>query len=225
MLESTPRWGAGADAQDGMRTRCRKAPEESRRELRCNAILDAAEALFSERGFERTPLSAVVARSGGSLSTLYDEFGNKQNLLLAVVNRVREQAFSDFQEEDLICETPGALLIRFALRFHAYAMSARTVSMMRVVIAHSLNDPEFGRTFHDDMFNRVTARLAARFRQWACEGKADFQDPDLSVDVYLHSFLAHAPVATLMGMPAESTDPDTIIARLQPFLAYHRIAQ
>ena len=55
------------------------------------AILVAAEALFIEQGYERTSLAEIVRRSGGSLATLYDLFGNKQGLLHAIAIRWRDE--------------------------------------------------------------------------------------------------------------------------------------
>src|SRR3546814_8686691 len=59
----------------------------SPRERRQSAILDAAESLFLEQGYERTSLAEIVKRSGGSLATLYELFVNKQGLLRAIATR------------------------------------------------------------------------------------------------------------------------------------------
>lgn len=59
----------------------------SPRERRQSAILDAAESLFLEQGYDRTSLAEIVKRSGGSLATLYELFGNKQGLLHAIATR------------------------------------------------------------------------------------------------------------------------------------------
>src|SRR3546814_14932985 len=59
----------------------------SPRERRQSAILDAAESLFLEQGYERTSLAEIVKRSGGSLATLYELFGKKQGLVPAIAAR------------------------------------------------------------------------------------------------------------------------------------------
>src|SRR5688500_10647932 len=64
----------------------------SPRERRQSAILDAAESLFLEQGYERTSLAEIVKRSGGSLATLYELFGNKQGLLHAIATRWCDEA-------------------------------------------------------------------------------------------------------------------------------------
>jgi TetR/AcrR family acrAB operon transcriptional repressor len=56
--------------------------DESRRR-----ILDAAEALFAERGFERTSFASIARRSGISRGSIPWHFANKDGLLIAVVER------------------------------------------------------------------------------------------------------------------------------------------
>jgi len=65
--------------------------QDERRTARRQAILDAAEALFLEYGYPSVSLSTIVQRSGGSLATIYQMFGNKQGLLHAIAVRWRDE--------------------------------------------------------------------------------------------------------------------------------------
>src|SRR3546814_5445337 len=82
--------------------KCESAPcrmdGPSPRERRHEAILDAAEALFIEQGYDRTSLAEIVRRSGGSLATLYELFGNKQGLLHAIAIRWRDETMLERME-------------------------------------------------------------------------------------------------------------------------------
>jgi AcrR family transcriptional regulator len=49
-------------------------------------IVDAAEPLFAERGYERTKIQDIAAESGLSLGTLYSVFGGKAGVYDAVQN-------------------------------------------------------------------------------------------------------------------------------------------
>ena len=196
---------------------------DGRREERCQAMMDAAEALFLERGFERTSLNAIVARSGGSLATLYDAFGNKQKLLHAVVARMREKALNDLGDLAKQMSSPREVLLYVARRFHEFATEPRTIAFMRVVIAQSLNDPEFGRAFHRDMHQRTVEGLAAAFSQWTRQGKARIPDPELAANLYFASVMSDAPLKAMMGMAPEPTSEKILKARLEPFLEYFRV--
>src|SRR3546814_8551563 len=119
--------------------------DTTRREDRRQAILDAAESLFLEQGYERVSVNAIVQRSGGSLATVYDLFGNKHGLLYAVVDRARDEGLKGVEDIYAQDSRPGAILRELALRYHAFATAPRSPALMRLVIAQSLTDPEFGR--------------------------------------------------------------------------------
>jgi TetR/AcrR family acrAB operon transcriptional repressor len=67
------------------RRRIDEIGEESRRR-----ILDAAEDLFSTRGFERTSFVDIAERSGISRGSIPWHFKNKHGLLIAVVERAMD---------------------------------------------------------------------------------------------------------------------------------------
>lgn len=52
---------------------------------RRQAFLQAAREVFLEQGYEAASVNDVVRRAGGSLATLYAQFGNKEGLFQAVV--------------------------------------------------------------------------------------------------------------------------------------------
>ena len=65
-----------------------------RGEERVERILEAATTVFLEKGYRNARLSDIVARAGGSLSTLYRAFGDKQGLAHAIM----EQSIRAFGE-------------------------------------------------------------------------------------------------------------------------------
>src|SRR5215475_3768724 len=65
-----------------VRTPDREAPVATK-----DRILDAAEALFMEHGFEATSLRAITAAAGVNLAAVNYHFGSKQELFQAVLTR------------------------------------------------------------------------------------------------------------------------------------------
>lgn len=57
---------------------------EARHDVYRRAILEAAEAVFAERGFDATKMQEVAARAGVSVGVLYEVFPGKDALLDAV---------------------------------------------------------------------------------------------------------------------------------------------
>ena len=69
----------------------------SRNRPTAERILDAAEDLFARRGFDATSLSDVADRVGIRTPSLYSHFGSKQDLYVAVLERLLEP-FLDLHE-------------------------------------------------------------------------------------------------------------------------------
>ena len=60
-------------------------------------MLDAAVAEFTANGWRNTRLGDIVARSGGSMATLYRAFGNKKGLAHALIVREEEMLSNGLQ--------------------------------------------------------------------------------------------------------------------------------
>ncbi len=63
-------------------------------------VLDAAERVMAEDGFEATTLARVVAESGIPESSVYHYYGSKDGILLALMKRGAERFFADLPDPD-----------------------------------------------------------------------------------------------------------------------------
>jgi AcrR family transcriptional regulator len=68
----------------------RRTPQRTRGQQRVAAILEAAEQLFAEVGYESTTTNAIAARAQIPIGSIYQFFPNKEAILHAVANRYRE---------------------------------------------------------------------------------------------------------------------------------------
>src|SRR3546814_980697 len=118
----------------------------SPRERRQSEILDAAESLFLEQGYERTSLAEIVKRSGGSLATLYELFVNKQGLLRAIATRWCDEVMLRSLADDATRGLSSVeILQRYAHRQKELMESAHALALLRMLISESLRDPELAR--------------------------------------------------------------------------------
>ena len=72
-------------------TAMRRQPQHTRGQLRVEAILRAATAVFGARGFESATTNAIARRARASIGSLYQYFPNKEAILQAVVTRHRAE--------------------------------------------------------------------------------------------------------------------------------------
>ncbi len=74
-----------------MRKTLRRQPVQERAQHRIARILEAADALFAEVGYEQATTNAIAARAGASIGSLYQFFRDKQALLEALAQHYKEQ--------------------------------------------------------------------------------------------------------------------------------------
>lgn len=63
-------------------------------EARKNEILDVAEQLFAEKGFDHASTNDIIQRIGIARGTLYHHFASKEEILDALVERMTRQSIS-----------------------------------------------------------------------------------------------------------------------------------
>jgi AcrR family transcriptional regulator len=68
-----------------------KQPKRARGKARVAALLDAAGALFAEKGYEATTMTEIAQRAGAAIGSLYQFFPSKEALAEALVNHYIEQ--------------------------------------------------------------------------------------------------------------------------------------
>lgn len=153
----------------------------SRGEQRRRAFLDAAADVFLEQGYEAASVNEVVRRAGGSLATLYSQFGNKDGLFWAMVEEatlnfstsLRQQAQEDRPLEEGL-QAIGENYLELMLR-------PRSLALFRIMIGEAHKFPEMARRFFmmgpDQVRQTVAHYLAARAEVEGLE--LNKFDPDL----------------------------------------------
>jgi TetR/AcrR family transcriptional repressor of mexJK operon len=178
------------------------------------AILAAARELFLADGFERTSVDAIAATAGVSKRTVYDYFGDKRTLLLAVVEQAVQAlsaAVSTAIDENLrdVHDVEEALT-GFARGITASAIGSSDYSaLMRLLSTESANLPEL-RDKHWDVGEPEDA-VAERFAELDRRGLLVAPDARLAADHFVA--LTVSPFATnLAGLAVrDNIDSERLI--------------
>jgi AcrR family transcriptional regulator len=83
-------------------------------------ILDAAVAVFGERGYQNASMDQVAERVGVTKPVLYTHFGSKHGLLLACIARARAELLEVTSAAAAAASTPEEMLRRGTLAFFDY---------------------------------------------------------------------------------------------------------
>jgi len=143
----------------------------SRAELRRRAFLDAARDVFLEQGYEAANMSEIVRRAGGSLATLYAQFGDKEGIFLAVLER-RMKDVTDALEVELQTHTPVEEgLRRIGEQFAGKLVQAQSLELYRLIVGLAKKFPGLAQTFMQLGPNKVRIAIAAYLQDRAEAGE------------------------------------------------------
>src|SRR5205085_5012871 len=79
------------DARAGVSESRTRRTQAERVEASDRALIDAAIALIAERGYDRTTLAGIGERAGYSRGLVTQRFGNKENLLWAILRQILDR--------------------------------------------------------------------------------------------------------------------------------------
>lgn len=92
-----------------------RSPKQSRSQKTFEQLLDAAEEILADKGFDEASVQEIAARAGFTVGAFYARFSDKETLLLALEERFRgrlEHLFATLEAKAAV--TPGlAERIRF----------------------------------------------------------------------------------------------------------------
>ena len=116
----------------------------AKKAIRYNKILQTALDLFCEKGYEKTSLSEIVAQSGGSLSTIYEYFGDKDGLFYTILEREISDFNKSLQAAISITHEPNLrdFLVKFGQIFINKIFDKRTFTLYKIAFSESFRNGE-----------------------------------------------------------------------------------
>lgn len=154
-------------------------------ERRCLRFVEAAEKLFLNRGFADTSVNEIVRLAGGSLTTLYAEFGTKDELFVAVMNRRAATLSTDiFNPETPSADTAVALL-QLARRMQAHMLSENALAIYRLAIHEGPKFPSLRNAVLLNGLKEFLQRLAEFFSGLNETQALDIDDVDVAAEFFL----------------------------------------
>ena len=167
-------------------------------------ILKAAMHLFANRGFHETSMSEVAREAHVSKALIFWHFKTKEELFVAVLNRLLEPYFIDFAEEAGVLDERAQIkkLVEFYLDF-----VRDNASSVRFFLAQMLHDQRFSEGLNEQVlkiysgYRGMLVELIARAQQkglcalrFTPEAAAGFLLSALNGILIEHLFVANHPL-------------------------------
>ena len=168
------------------------ATQAERREATRSRLVEAAQRLFVERGYEGTPTEAVLAAAGVSRGALYHHFPGKQDLFAAVFERVASGAIARTLPSGRGKGSPTRALIAGCLGWLAQARRPEVATILL-----DQGPQVLGWQRAREIENRYSLGLMTRAVRAAVEaGELDVVSVDLTARL-INAALAEIALATL----------------------------
>jgi AcrR family transcriptional regulator len=116
-------------------------------------VLDAAERVMAQDGFEAATLARVVEEAGIPLSSVYHYYGSKDGVLLAVMERGAERFFADMPDPDRRLGRPIEHLTAVVLA--AGQGLEHHPNFLRLLVVFAVQPPGGGNSEIDAVVDRV----------------------------------------------------------------------
>jgi TetR/AcrR family transcriptional repressor of mexJK operon len=164
------------------------------------AILDAAYALFLERGVAATTMDAVAERACVSKMTVYANFQDKPALLSAAFDRrVKVLHLVDLPVgSDL--ESSLDHLIKVGETIVAVATQPEAIRMTRLLAEGADQHPQLAATFYTAGRGELLKRMAVFLKSLTARGFLMIKDPDLAAEQLMGAWFGMSVLRQSLGV-------------------------
>lgn len=179
---------------------------QTRAKAKRDEIIKIARQQFLKNGFDGTSVDSIVDILGGSKSTIYNHFGNKEGLFAAVIRNFGHASNSlDFPLKN------GSVrdeLTAFALDRQKRVYSDLNISIMRIVIAEAARQPSIAELYFRNAPEPTYAVLQEYLEQATACGNLKIDDIEAATEEFLGGLLQRNILASLFGVAEKMSDQE-----------------
>jgi TetR/AcrR family transcriptional regulator, mexJK operon transcriptional repressor len=174
------------------------------------AVMEAATRVFLREGFSRASVDAIAAEAKVSKQTIYNHFGDKEHLFLAVIEAAQEpamaeqtalldSALNDFDDVE-------RALMAFGMRSLRLGLRPDLAALRRLVIAEIGHHPQLREAWIRAAPAQLHRRLADYLGRVSNRGALDVRDPHRAASQLIALIGADAQNLSMFGTVPLSDD-------------------
>jgi AcrR family transcriptional regulator len=213
-----------------MGTRAVSSPPSGERALgKRRAIVEAAQARFLAEGYD-TSVDSIAADANVSKATVYNHFGSKEALFIAVISDALDaalgEAVNEARRQPAKTDDPMEALSATAHALVRGITQPSVLALRNLVTGELRRFPELGRAWGVCGPERAATMLAEVLRGFEAQGKLRVPDLDLAVIQLVALTLYPHLTASSYGKRVESGINDQMIrSGVEMFLSYYHREQ
>ena len=176
------------------------------------SILSAGQQLFLTNGYQGTSMDQVASLAAVSKQTVYKHFGEKRELLFAIVTEALDSAAGSIRGRIAALADSADLeadLAALAGDYLRVVLQESVVQLRRLVIGEANRLPELARLYYEHAPLRTLGSLADAFTTLHERGVLDAPEPSLAAEHFAFLIVGR-PIdqALFDGAPAVLADVD-----------------
>ena len=182
-----------------------------------DTILDAAEALFAEQGFEATSLRQLTQRAGVNLAAVNYHFGSKESLVKAVLSRRIEPINEErVRRLDALSSPTLEEVVRAFLEPALQAIGRDGGGMARIFGRVTAEQPPFLREFFASQWGALARRFVAALQAAApgVDAHAAWLRMHFTVGAMAHTLQNAHMLAEISGGDCRVDDDAAVLEQL-----------
>lgn len=189
------------------------AASRPRLEARRRAMMEAATAVFLEKGYAAATLDDIIARSGGSRQTLYALFGGKQGLFEGLVAERSANIFEPLPNDELDDRPPEEVLSALGIRYLEIVTTPEALGTYRLVVTESAMRKEVAELFWRAGPGKLRTLLAGYLARQSERGLLHLDDTELAARHFIGMLLGTLQMECLLGL-RETPEPAEVAAHV-----------
>lgn len=188
---------------------------------RRNEMVEAAYALFMEKGYASVSVDDIIRVSGGSKSSVYKYFGSKEGILKAVIESLANDMLREIHLEFPTGKTPREALNRIGMVLVDLALSEKAINQHRHAVSHAMTYPDVAKLWYESGPKTTFDGLADLLAKEAAAGRLRIADPFRAALFFGGMIIFHDNMRLLVGLPRSSRSElkKTVSEAVEVFLA------
>lgn len=173
---------------------------------RLEAILTATSKVVRVRG-ARASMAEIAREAGVSKQTLYNRFGSKEALVLALATRRPAVIATTLEAADSLTD-PEATLSAFAKMLLQTCLASDDIEIMRLAVINLVAIPEMAAAVYEAGPERVLQALEKYVTAADAEGRLSCPDPAQAAEFFASMVVGFRQIDRLLGVTLEALEPE-----------------
>lgn len=166
-------------------------PRLGSEQARHDALLDHALKIFMRDGYGLASIAKIASAAGVSTRTIYEQYKNKADLMVASVAHMVEKDVEQLQSiEGLETMTPESALFAFGTMIIKRVTSPELIAFFRMGVAEAGRFPELSSKMKSIGPAKIQAVIGTYLNQQVTKGHIQINDTAKAASIFCHMLIA-----------------------------------